>query len=178
MKKAFLLLITVFALSAAPASAQLGIGFGFGYGSAAEALGFDSRLTYTFSDVFAIATSADIFFSTNPGVVTWDFNGHYTFHNTESMGIYGLAGLDVAFSTFDVADDLNDALDGIDDPFGILDGVAEVADDDLTEIGLNVGAGINFFLTDAKGVVFFVETKYVLSEIDQFVGTGGFRFNF
>ncbi|MCB0620041.1 MAG: hypothetical protein KDC41_15295, partial [Saprospiraceae bacterium] len=85
---------------------------------------------------------------------TLNVDGHYLFLN-ESFLVYALAGLNLAFVSVDLGA-FGDASD--------------------SELGLNLGGGIQLPITDALGLL--GEVKYVIGDADQLVLTVGAIFGF
>lgn len=81
-----------------------------------------------------------------------NFNGNYYFFSQEVVSFYGLGGLNLARFSYDgPGGDYND-----------------------TELGLNLGAGINF---EIGKVVPFSELRFTIGDYDQLVLSGGLKFN-
>src|SRR5690625_5743311 len=102
------------------------IGVGLMYGTEIEQLGIRVDGYYTINPDIRAGVGLGYFFPDDfiGGVRKWfdlDLNGNYFVYSEESLSIYGLAGLNIAFLTID--------FDGIDS-------------ETVTEIGLNLGAGV------------------------------------
>jgi outer membrane protein X len=92
----------------------------------------------------------------------WEINGnaHYYFSNTESLGFYGLAGLNYSHVKVDYD---GSGWGGAD--FGASDG----------RFGLNLGAGANFNI--GSSITPFAEAKYVIIDGGQLVIGAGVKFD-
>lgn len=82
-------------------------------------------------------------------------NANYYFYNHDILEFYGLAGLNYARVKVDYDGPGNDASDG--------------------EMGLNLGAGLNFEI--GKKFIPFTEFRLTVGEYDQFVFKAGLKFN-
>ncbi|MDX2304245.1 MAG: outer membrane beta-barrel protein [Microscillaceae bacterium] len=160
--KLLLSAIFVFAFSSL-SKAQVGIHLGGGliYGTEVEQLGLNGRATFRFGN-WRIAPGVDYFFPEKSGglkVTVWSVNvdGNYVFDLPSGLvSPYVLAGLN--FTTLTVKLDDNSLFD---------------EDGSNTELGLNIGGGVDFNL---KVVNPFIEFKYVLGEADQGVLAFGVKF--
>ncbi len=92
----------------------------------------------------------------------WELNGNanYYFMNSESLGFYGIAGLNYT----------NVSVDFDETPFG---GSSMEASDG--RFGLNLGAGANFNI--GSSITPFAEAKYVIIDGSQLVLAAGVKFN-
>lgn len=88
-----------------------------------------------------------------------NFNANYYFYNKDIFEFYGLGGLNFTRVHWE----WDNAGPNDDD-----------GDSDL-EVGLNLGGGINFEI--GKNVVPFSELRVTVGEFDQFVISGGLKFN-
>lgn len=91
-------------------------------------------------------------------IIALNFNGQYHFFQDESLGAYGLAGINYAMlrSSADY-DDANNQFD---------------YSDTNSEIGLNLGGGVEYQVD--FGMI-YGELKFVLSDFDQLVIGAGVR---
>jgi len=134
------------------------LGGGFAYGSEVEAFGIEGGGVYVINPQFRGAADIKYYFTDDDdfgGDFTWfefNANGHYIFVTEEELIAYALAGLNFASFSFDVP------------------GLGEVSE---TEVGLNIGAGLEYALNFA---VLYAELKYALSSADQLVLSAGLRF--
>lgn len=85
-------------------------------------------------------------------------NVHYYFFDEDIFEIYGLAGLNFARWSYEYND-----------------GFGNEVDDSGVELGLNLGAGMNFDI--GKNFVPFAELRLTVGEFDQFVLSTGLKFN-
>jgi len=134
------------------AHAQKRIGGGLAWGSEVEELGIAVNGEVFILDKLAIAPQF-IFFFTEENLTWWEIDGDVHFFpipgNSE---FYALGGINITRVEVDLGN------------FG------EVGD---TEAGLNLGAGYNFKITGP--VVPFAEVKFIVSDADQLVLSGGVR---
>lgn len=89
------------------------------------------------------------------GLLEININCNYYFYDKDAFEFYGLAGLNFARSKVDFDGPGNDHTD--------------------TEMGLNLGAGLN--LEIGKNFIPFTELRFTLGEYDQFVFNAGLKFN-
>jgi len=145
------------------ATAQISVGGGLAFGTEVEELGIQAGGVYTINEDFRAGadfiyylTGDDSDFGAN--FTWWEFNanGHYLFLSEEDMIVYALGGLNFASFSYDFN------FEGF--------GGGSVSE---TEIGLNVGAGIEYGLGFAD---LYGELKYALSSADQLVLSAGLRF--
>jgi opacity protein-like surface antigen len=146
------------------ATAQISVGGGLAYGTEIEELGIQAGGVYTINEDFRAGvdfiyylTGDDSGFGAD---LTWfeiNANGHYLFVTEEDLIVYALGGLNFATFSYDIP-----AFQGF--------GGGDVSE---TEIGLNVGAGLEYGLGFAD---LYAELKYALSSADQLVLSAGLRF--
>lgn len=145
------------------ASAQISVGGGLAFGTEVEELGIQAGGVYTINEEFRAAADF-IYYLTGDdndfgGDFTWwefNANGHYLFVTEEDMIVYALGGLNFASFSYDFN------FEGF--------GGGSVSE---TEIGLNIGAGLEYGLGFAD---LYGELKYALSSADQLVLSAGLRF--
>ncbi|MEM1322582.1 MAG: hypothetical protein AAGG75_20120 [Bacteroidota bacterium] len=118
-------------------NAQLGLGGGLVYGSEADAIGVSAKGKLILSEVLAAVPNFTYFFVDNGDVNTINGDLHYFINNSNNFDLYALVGLNVAMGTIN------------------------------TEIGLNLGGGLEIMVKD--NVAAYGEVKYVLSDFDQLV---------
>lgn len=145
------------------ASAQISVGGGLAFGTEVEELGIQAGGVYTINEEFRAGADFIYYLTGDDGdfganFTWWEFNanGHYLFLTEEDMIVYALGGLNFASFSYDFD------LGGF--------GGGSVSE---TEIGLNVGAGIEYGLGFAD---LYGELKYALSSADQLVLSAGLRF--
>jgi opacity protein-like surface antigen len=140
MKK-ILFLVAIMALVASAANAQFKYGGGLTLGTKMGmdddgdekmGIGINVRGDYYFSEKFSVSPGFTYFFPGTPDgydMNAWQLNAdaHYHFYSNESIGIYGLGGLNYSHVKVEI-----DVM-----PFGS----AEESDG---EIGIDLGAGIEF----------------------------------
>lgn len=144
-------------------------GAGLMYGSEIEQLGIRGDAVYQINEEFRVVGDLGFYFpdKTDFGggasfTVTWwelNANGNYIFHADAEQGLtaYALGGLN--FTTIRVKSDTGSTSSSNSD----------------TEVGLNIGAGIEYGLDFAE---LFGELKFVLSDADQLNIGAGLRFPF
>jgi len=161
------LLALAFTLLSTGAFAQFSVAGGVSFGTEIENIGIFARGAYDFTDVIRGNATINFFlgesageggFSASTNLWTVNFDGHYLLVEEDAINIYALAGLNL--STIRVK---------FDDPTGIIGDFSE----STTEIGFNVGGGVEFPLDSFSP---FAEVKYVLSDFDQLVIMAGARF--
>lgn len=84
-----------------------------------------------------------------------DINGHYVFNSLDRFEFYGLAGLNIHFTS--------------------LKWIGTSSGDSDNTLGLNLGAGTYMKLTDQFDL--FAEAKYILSKYGQFMVNAGVLIN-
>jgi len=134
---------------------RIQVGPGLAYGNEAENLGISVDGYYTINDQFRAGAAFTYFFPENDiNHYTIDLNGNYIFHEDEQLMAYAIAGLNIFTYSWDIA------------------GV----DDSETELGLNVGAGIEYGLNVGN---LFGELKLtgIAGDADQLVLGAGIRFD-
>lgn len=141
---------------------DISIGGGLGYGTEIESLGIQAGGVYVINEQFRGAVDLIYYFPNDSfGYdITWfeiNANGHYLFVTEEDLIAYALGGLNFATLNYDYPDNQ-------------FFGGGSVSE---TEIGLNVGAGLEYNLDFAK---LYAELKYALSSADQLVISAGLRF--
>jgi len=148
-------------LSAQTTEGTMRIGGQLGFGTEIESLGIGARFDYAITDQILLAPDLMYFFGSSEE--DYDFNwfdinlnGNYLF-NTENPDIipYALAGFNIAILSVDYDNPLIDE------------------DSDNTEIGFNLGGGVDFLVGN---LFVFGELRYVLSSADQLVIAGGVKF--
>jgi opacity protein-like surface antigen len=141
-------------------------GGGLVYGSELEKLGIQLNYYYFLTALLAVGGDFTLFFpeSEEAGGVkstaTWmafNINAHYILFTAIAMRAYVLAGLNFALFRFKVS------------------GGGFSVSDSTSEIGLNLGGGIEYAL--AVGFL-FAELKYIIGEFDQLVIAAGYRYRF
>lgn len=149
-------------LYAQDTAGDISLGGGLAYGTEIESIGIQAGGVYRINEEFRGALDLIYYFPNDSFGYdfTWfeiNANGHYLFLNEEDMLVYGLAGLNIATLKFDYPDNQ-------------FFGGGSVSD---SEIGLNIGAGIEY---DLDFAFLYGELKYALSSADQLVLSAGLRF--
>lgn len=163
MKKVLftVLLATVVSLTA---SAQTRVGGLLGYGSEIESLALGAVGEFMIKENMGISPQVVFFFGKKQGDVKssmWEINGNFNYYFLqENIDLYGILGLNIA--SYKVK---------YDGP--ALPGFSASASD--TEIGLNLGLGANFPVSN-DSILPFAELKYVISDFDQLAIFAGVKF--
>ena len=148
MKKGILLIVLV--VSTLCSYGQARVGGGLSYGTEIEEMGLNLTGEFFLKDIVALTPEINYFFTDN-NVTFWTFNAdvHYYFNKSSQASFYGLAGLNFA----SISNNNNSN----------------------TELGLNLGAGVNFELN--KSFTPFAQIKLVTGDADQGVFSFGLRFD-
>ena len=154
-----------FSLFSANAQEDTRMGGFIGYGSEIKTVGFGLNAEFPLIENLTIAPSFTYYLPKDEDIVKttiFEINGNanYYFMNDDSIGFYGLAGINYTSVKVEVED------------FGFGIGGASASEG---KIGLNLGAGANFNI--GKNWMPFAELKYVLSDYDQLVLMAGVKFN-
>jgi opacity protein-like surface antigen len=88
----------------------------------------------------------------------FDINGHYVFNSLDRFEFYGLAGLNILFTSWK------------EKPAG-----ADVFKESDNALGFNLGAGTYIKISDQFDA--FCEAKYVIGKYDQFMLNAGVLIN-
>lgn len=166
---AFLFVFALFTMVSTQASAQLWFGGGLVFGEGIENLGLQANAHLVVNEENKLRIGADItyFFTDNvdlgdteikTSLFAINVNGHYMLVNADQLILYGIGGLNIGFVNVEATGAVSEFLNFVD-----------TSD---TEIGLNVGAGVEY------GVPFgrvYGELKYVLGGFDQLVFGAGVR---
>lgn len=129
---------------------------GLSYASNIGSPGISAKGVYLIDDTWEASAGFTYLFEKD--YTNWsllDLDGHYVFNSDDSKTLYGLAGLNFTFWKIDMATDY-------DEGYGDLFGGFELSG---TEVGINLGAGGRFALSDKLNL--FGEVKYTI---------GGFNF--
>ncbi len=135
------------------AQAQIGGGlvFGFDIGT----VGINVRGDIPVTDEIDVVPGFIYYFESNINIFEVNANGHYNFDAGDTVQPYALAGLNISHFSYDSE---------------IL-GIGFEADG--TDVGLNLGGGINF---DLGGISAFAEGRLLLGGFEDFSLTGGVLF--
>ena len=167
MKKIITTLCFVYFTSlAVTAQEDSRIGGFIAYGSEIKSVGFGVNAEFPIIENLTIAPSFIYYLPKDEEIVKttiFEINGNanYYFMNEDSIGLYGLAGIN--YTSVKVK---------VEDIYGLGYGGASASD---SKVGLNLGAGANFNL--GKNWMPFAELKYILSDYDQLVLVAGVKFN-
>lgn len=145
------------------ANAQTRVGGLLGYGTEIESLALGGVAEFMINDNMGISPQLVFFFGKKENGVKssmWEINGNFNYYfMQEEVDLYGIAGLNIA--SYKVKYDVP----------GFVGGSASDS-----EIGLNLGLGANFHVSNDK-ILPFAEIKYVISDFDQLAIFGGVKFN-
>ncbi|MBR4381404.1 MAG: hypothetical protein IKP48_09110 [Bacteroidaceae bacterium] len=153
MKKYLFMLVAVFAMSTA-AFAQKGVtAFGVQgvYDDWNGQFGIGVKLQHNFADQFRSEIGTDLFFKKyDISIVDVNANFHYVVPVASQFNVYPLVGANIAFFNHDIP----------------------------TRIGLNLGGGLEYYITDTVKLV--GEAKYIVSDngFSRFGANFGFAFMF
>lgn len=160
-------LVGLFALMPLQAQAQLQLGGGLAFGTEIEKLGLQISGNLPVAQEGKIRAAPDLIFYIKDdfggGSVRWwevNLNGNYLFMDNEAYTLYALGGINIANVNFDYDIEVPDI-------FGV--------DGSQTELGLNVGGGIEYGMDFGN---LYGEAKYILSDFDQLVISVGVRIPF
>lgn len=151
----------LFLLFTATMFSQISVGAQFVYGTDAE-IGAGVKASFKITDAIKVSPSINYYFGESVAGVSsssvgFNADGHYVFDIGNGLSFYPLAGLNVTLSR----------VSG--NRFFRNNTVSN------TEIGVNVGGGVNYNFTEKLTGVF--ETKYVVGNYDQAVFSAGVLFN-
>lgn len=138
------------------ANAQTRVGGMLGFGSEIETLGIGALGEFMIKENMGISPQIFFFFGKDD-VSMWEINGNFNYYfMQEEVDLYGLAGLNIASIKVDY-----------DSPF--------IDDASDTEIGINLGLGANFHVSN-ENILPFAELKYAISDFDQLAIFAGVKF--
>ncbi len=138
-------------------------GLGLSYSSNISSIGILAKGVYLINDTWEGAGSFTYLFESN--FTKWsmlDMDGHYVFTSDGSKMVYGLAGLNFTFWKIKLASE-----------YGAFFGDSDISG---SEVGLNLGAGGRFALTDQIQLV--GEAKYTLGGFNFFTLGAGVLYHF
>lgn len=162
MKKILLTVMLAGVISLA-ANAQTRVGGLLGYGSEIESAALGGVAEFMINDNMGISPQLVFFFGKKEGGLKqslWEINGNFNYYfMQEEVDLYGLAGLN--FANYKIKYD--------------VPGFGSGSTTD-SEIGLNLGLGANFHVSNDK-ILPFAELKYVISDFDQLCIFAGVKFN-
>lgn len=159
MKKTILSFI-VFLMFLGFAKSQ-SIGLMLGYGSKIEQIGIGANAEFGLTDKLKIAPSFLYYFTEDHDFVKtnlWELNGNvnYYFIDQNDLGVYGLGGLNYTHIS------------------AKANYMGYSHSDSSGKIGLNLGAGLNYNITDRLSP--YAELKFVISDYDQLVAMIGMKY--
>jgi outer membrane protein X len=166
LKIAVVTLFMVIAYANTTKAQDFKLGAGLAFGSEVENVGLHVRGDIPLSDSWRAAPAINIFFPGND--LNWfeiNLDANYIIPiQSDVVGLYGLAGLNLAFI-------------GVDDRTIIVGGTpVEVDGETNSELGINLGLGAEFNIESS--VTPFAEIKYVFGDWDQAVLAAGVKFSF
>jgi hypothetical protein len=146
MKKLTILLVFAMFIGIGTISAQneIQVGGSLGYSTRIASVGIGIDGVYHINDKISAAGNFTYYFEKD--LVSWmtiDANVHYNLTELENSKVYGLAGLDILIGSVNI-------------DMGIMGNYSS----SFTDVGLNLGAGINHTLTDKISLL--GEAKFVL----------------
>ena len=169
MKKYLFMLVAVFAMSTA-AFAQKGV-TAFGVQGAYDDLfgqfGIGVKLQHNFADQFRSEIGGDFFFKKDyVSMIDVNANFHYIVPVASQFNVYPLVGANISFASLDDGVVALASLGGVD------------LSKSKTRIGLNLGGGLEYFITDTVKLV--GEAKYIVSDngFSRFGANFGVAFTF
>lgn len=144
-------------LAAADTFAQKKIGVMLGYGTEVEQIGLGINGEFNINSKVSISPSFIYWFPEDP-IKWWEFNANvnYYFSTAGTADFYGLAGVNLFTLKYD--------------------GDIPNGDDSNSEVGLNLGAGVNFNVGENWEP--FTELKFVIGDADQLGLFFGIKFRF
>lgn len=153
---AIILLVVVFSFS--ETKAQISVGGGLHYGTDINNVGFSANGKYEFNESWAAAPSFTYFLKKNN--VNWsalDLDANYQITEIgEIGGLYGIGGLNLTFWGYKIDDSLLGEYAAF---YGDLDTNA-------TEVGLNLGLGLNVVATEKLAIA--PEIRYTVGGANYF----------
>jgi len=160
MRKVFLLtvLACVIVLTSYGQKGDKSIGISLGYGTEIKSIGVGAKFNYNITDPIQLSPSFNYFLKKD-GVSMWELNAdvHYLFPVADNLNVYPLAGLALLGTKTDAGD--------LYDEFEELGYEVESDSSSSTNIGLNLGGGVSYKLTD--NISIGAELKYTLSDFNQ-----------
>lgn len=146
MKKLGVALAFIVCMIASYDSNAQKIGVMLGYGTEVEQLGLGVNGEFNINSKVSISPSFVYWFPNDP-LKFWEFNANVNYYFTKagSADFYGLAGINLFTVKYD--------------------GSVNIEDDSSSEVGLNLGAGVNFNI--GKSWEPFTEVKFVIGDADQ-----------
>ena len=154
------LVLLIFGLAYVNAQSNTRIGAQLTYGTEISEIAIGANAEFDITDKIAVSPSFNYYLIGTEGVSFWELNGngHYNFINDDSIGFYGLLGLNYTAVSVDTGG------------FGSFGG-GSASDGNL---GLNIGAGANFKV--GGNIIPFAEIRYLANSFGQLVFSGGVRF--
>jgi outer membrane protein X len=146
------------------------VGLNLGYGSEIKTIAIGAKFNYGITDQIRLSPSFNYFFEKD-GLSGWEVNAdvHYLFSVAPKISVYPLAGLTFTGWTFDWG--------GLFEDLGGVEIEGESNSNTETKLGLNIGGGIGYQLTNT--IAIGLELKYSLvSDFDQLVPTINLTYKF
>ena len=135
--------------------AQVQLGGGLVFGFDIGTVGVNLRGDIPVTEEIDVVPGFIYYFESDINIFEFNANGHYNFEASDVVQPYALAGLNVSHFEYD------------DEIFGTL------IDLDGTDIGLNLGGGVNFELSSLSA---FAEGRFLLGGFEDFSITAGLLF--
>lgn len=117
-------------------------------------LSFPHKTKYTDEDNYKIKTSVN--------TSMFDADAHYIFMPAEKIDIYGIAGLNILFSSLKNKNEVSDKGE-------------EIYRERDNALGVNLGIGADIYLTDKYSL--FCDAKYIIGKYDQLKIDAGILIN-
>ena len=133
--------------------AQIGGGLVFGFDIGA--VGINVRGDIPVTSEIDVVPGFVYYFESNVNIFEFNANGHYNFEASDVVQPYALAGLNISHAEFD------------EDVFGPFIDASD------TDVGLNLGGGVNFELGSISA---FTEGRLLLGGFEDFSITAGVLF--
>ena len=160
-------------------NAQFKIGGKLAYGSEIESLGVGAKAIYELNEKISLSGELNYFFGSNTSstissqgfnigeqeiktsLTTLNTDLHYNLSNLNDLSLYAIGGLNFSFFSTELSSENN--FSGVE--------VQSSSDNSETFIGLNIGIGGSYPITDNLDV--FSELKYIINDLDQIVFSAG-----
>lgn len=146
---------------------KISVGAGLNYATKIENIGISLQGLYKINPTWEASPKFTYFFKKNfMSYSALDFNGHYVFSDNGSSAFYALAGLNITFYKFDFGNgsELEFEIDEEYDLYNDYLGGASFIDDKGSNMGLNLGIGTRFPISDKLD--FNAEGKYILGNLN------------
>ena len=136
--------LVIFLSFTTTSQAQFRLGPTINFASNSVGFGIGGKADFYIQDRISISPAFTLFFGDGANITSIDADGHYYFDVLEDLDFYGLGGLKIASGGGN------------------------------TDLGLNLGAGLDFNIQDNLDT--FAEAKFDIGGLDAFVVTLGIYF--